>query len=188
DAGVGVGGEPSETGSGVRTGSRLAQDFFFVKVEAQTAGGAVLYGSCHAVGNFGNQRSYIELTLDPRLEVRYLFRRRGMLQIVKCSAVGNSGDHRAQLQRGHGNTFAIRTHLAHAAEFFWNRFVGVFADLLAGYVVARELTQSIFVSVVSNFFETQFASQRLEVSVVGMRQGFGEIHAAAAAESHRSLL
>src|SRR5579872_7221893 len=72
-AGIRVRGEPTEAGSIVRTGSGLAQNFFFAEVEAQAAGSPVLHGSGHAVRELRDQRSDVKLTLDARLEAGYFF-------------------------------------------------------------------------------------------------------------------
>src|SRR3954469_11656807 len=88
-AGIGVGGEPSEAGSGVGAGSSFAEDFFFVEIEAQAAGSAKLHRSGHAVRQFGNDGRDIELPLHPRLKAGHFFRTGRMLEIVESSAIGD---------------------------------------------------------------------------------------------------
>src|SRR5258708_2960373 len=63
-SGVGVRGEPAVASSLMRTGSGFAQDFFFAEVHAQTARGAVMDGAQHAIREFWDDGSNIELTLD----------------------------------------------------------------------------------------------------------------------------
>ncbi len=108
-----------------------------------------------------------------------------MLQVVERATIGNRRNHGAQLQRGHGDAFAEGAHLADAAEFLRNHFVGITAQLLARDVVPGEFAEPVFVSVVGDLLKTELASERFEVSVVGVRQRGGQIHAAAATESDR---
>src|ERR1035441_7595498 len=54
--GVGVGSEPPKACAGTGTGSGFAEDRFFAEVEAETARGAILDRSGHAIGKFGNGR------------------------------------------------------------------------------------------------------------------------------------
>ena len=49
NVGLGVGGEPSEAGAGVRAGSGLAEDGFFVEIQAHAARRAVFDRAGHAV-------------------------------------------------------------------------------------------------------------------------------------------
>ena len=60
--------------------------------------------------------------------------------------------------------------------------------MFAGNVVTREFAKSKLVGVVSDFFKTKLASERFEISVVGMRERRGQIHPAAAAESNFGFL
>src|SRR6516164_6476372 len=111
DSGVGIRSEPAVASAGMRTGSRFAEDFFLVEVEAQAARCAILHRARHAVGKFGNDWSDIELALYTRLEARNFIRSRRMLQIVERAAVGDRRNHRAELQWGHGDAFTERAHL-----------------------------------------------------------------------------
>src|ERR1700730_6415078 len=61
NAGVGVGSEPAEARSGVRTGSGFAQNLFFVEVQSQFTGSTVLDGPGHAIGKLRNEGSDVEL-------------------------------------------------------------------------------------------------------------------------------
>src|SRR5262249_25205191 len=101
DAGVGVRGKPPEAGTCARTGSGLAQDFFFREVSAQAASGAIAYCPGHAIGDFRNQRSNVETAFNTWLEVSNGFSSRRMLQVVQGAAVSNRRNQRAQLQRCH---------------------------------------------------------------------------------------
>ena len=87
DVGVGIRGEPPKARAGVRTCPCLAQDRFFVKVQTQAARGAVLDGSGHAAGEFGNHGFDVEMPLDARLEAGDCLRIGRMLQVVKRAAV-----------------------------------------------------------------------------------------------------
>ena len=110
-----------------------------------------------------------------------------MLQVVEGSAVGDSRYHCAQLQRGHGHAFTEGAHFAHAAHLFRDYSIGVNAWLFASDVVSGQFAQAVFVRVVGDLLKPELASQSLEVGIVGVRQGHGEIHAAAPAERHRGV-
>src|SRR5579872_707562 len=74
DAGVGIGCEPAKARACMRAGSGLAEDFFFVEVQAKAACRAVSYRPGHAIGNFRNQSGDVELALHARLKVCDFFR------------------------------------------------------------------------------------------------------------------
>src|ERR1700752_836690 len=82
NVGVRVGGEPAITRTRARTGSSLAPPLFFSEIVADPSRRAVLDCSRHAVRNFRNQRSDIEVALDAGLEVGNLLRRARMLHVV----------------------------------------------------------------------------------------------------------
>src|ERR1700753_2129918 len=65
---VSIRGEPAETDAVFGAGAGLAEDLLFTEVHAQAAGGTVLYGAHHALGDFRNERSDIELALYLGLE------------------------------------------------------------------------------------------------------------------------
>src|SRR6185437_16850759 len=109
-------------------------------------------------------------------------RRGGMLQIVKRAAVGDRGYHGAQLQRRHGNAFSEGAHFAYATQPGRNLVLRISAEVFALNVVSGQFTQSELVGVKADFFKSQFASQGLKVGVIGVGQGRGEVHAAAAAQ------
>src|SRR5581483_11981737 len=115
-AGVGVGSEPAEAGAFMRARPGLAEDLFFVEIHAQAACSAVMDSAGHAVSQFRNDWGDIELALYARLETGDLLWIRGMLQVIESSAVGDRRNHRTELQRGHGDAFTERAHLANAAQ------------------------------------------------------------------------
>lgn len=55
-------------------------------------------------------------------------------------------------------------------------------------MITRKFTQAKHVRVVRDFFESELATQRFEISVIRMRQGQRQIHMAAAAKSDFSFL
>ena len=77
------------------------------------------------------------MPLHARLEVRDFVRRVGMLQVVKRAAVGDGGNHGAQLQRRHGNAFSEGAHLADAAELGRNLLLRVGAEVFASKCCIR---------------------------------------------------
>src|SRR5579862_2965634 len=93
DAGVGIGCEPSKARACMRAGSGLAEDFFFIEVQAKAACRAVSHRPGHAIGDFRNQSGDVELALHARLKVCDFFGSRRMLQVVESSAIGDGGDH-----------------------------------------------------------------------------------------------
>src|SRR5215472_7178367 len=60
--------------------------------------------------------------------------------------------------------------------------IGEFAEVFTLNVVSGELTQAELVGVFADLFKTQAASDSLKVSVVGVGEGFSEVHLRAAAE------
>src|ERR1700690_1841247 len=81
--GVGIGGEPSKASAGAGTGSGFAEDRFFAEVEAETARGAILDRSGHAIGKFGNGRGNVEMAFDDGLKIGNRVGGGGMLQVVQ---------------------------------------------------------------------------------------------------------
>lgn len=79
DTRVRVRSEPAITRSFVRTSTGLAQDLFLVEVETETARRTILHRASHAIREFRNDGSDIELPFDARLEARDLFRSGWML-------------------------------------------------------------------------------------------------------------
>ena len=73
-------------------------------------------------------------------------------------------------------------------SFVWDDFFGIAAQLFAGNVVSGKFAESVFMSVVGDFLKTEFASDSLEVGVVGVGNRGRKIHAAAAAESDFGVL
>src|SRR5215467_11626476 len=165
---VGVGSEPTIAGSFVRTGAGLPQNLFLVEVEPQAAGCPVLHCTCHPVRKFGNDWSDIQLPLDARLKGRDLFRTRRMLQIIECSTVGDRRNHRAQLQRSHGDAFAERAHLTNTAELFGYHRIWVLTELLTRNVISSQFAKTILMGIVGHFLKAEPASERFEVRIVGM--------------------
>ena len=140
NAGVGIGGKPPETRSGVGTGSRLAQYLFLIEVYAQTTRSAVLHGARHAIRNFGDHCSDVEVALHARLEIRHFIRASRVLEIIKSAVIGNCGNKRAKLQGSHRNPFAEGTHFAHAAKLRVDFRFGISAKLFIRNVIACQLT------------------------------------------------
>ena len=169
----------------LRAGSGLAQDLFFAEIDAQAARCAVVHRAGHAVGHLGNQRLDIEMTLYAGLKVGDFFRRRRMLQVIECAAVGDGRDQRAQLQRGHRDAFAEGTHLAYAAELRGNFFLRDRRRGARRECCSRRAHPAELVRVVADFFKSQLASEGLEVGIIGVRQRRRQVHAAAAARDLR---
>src|ERR1041385_33118 len=162
DLGVGVGGEPAEAGAVFRAGAGLAQDLLFTKVETQAAGGAVLNGAHHALGDLRNQRADFKLALDARLKVDDIVCRERVLEVIERAAVGDGGDQRAELQRRHGDAFTKGAHLAYAAEPGCELVIGEGAQVFTGDVEAGKLAQSELVGVMADLGETKTAADRLK--------------------------
>src|SRR5271166_2288990 len=180
DIGLSVGGEPPEAGARVRAGSGLAQNFFLIEVSPQTARGTELYCALHSVGNFWNQRGNVQAALYHRLEIRDIFRSRGMLQIIERAAISDGRDQRAKLQRGDGNAFAEGAHLPDAAKFGGDFFVGINPELLTGYAIASQLAEAVLMRVITDFFKSQLAAKGFEIRIVRVRQRHGQVHMVAA--------
>ena len=115
DVSVGIRSKPPVASTGARASTRLTENFFFVEINLDAPCRAVSHRPQHTVGNFRNQGSDLEVAFHSRLESSYFFGSRGVLQIVKCSAVGNRGNQCSQLERSHGNAFAEGAHFANAA-------------------------------------------------------------------------
>src|SRR5579872_2379891 len=135
---IGVGREPTKTRAGFRASSGLAENIFFVEIELYAAGRAVLHRASHAVRNFRNQISNGQTAFDDWLKVGDLLWCSRVLQIIECSTVGNGGDHRAELQRGHGDAFTEGAHLSHSAFARGNYLIGILTELLAGNVISSK--------------------------------------------------
>ena len=89
DVRVGVSTQTERSACRLSAGPGLTENIFFVEVELHAAGRAILHRAFHAVGNFRNEVSDGQPALDDGLEVRNLFRRGRVLQIIECAAVGN---------------------------------------------------------------------------------------------------
>src|SRR6266851_1236215 len=116
DVSLGVGSEPSVAGSCPGAGSGLAQNFFLVEIHSQAASCAVAHCRGHAVRNFRNERSDVEVALYAWFEVGDFIRSGRMLQVVERATVSDGGNHGAQLERRHGNALSEGAHLAYTAE------------------------------------------------------------------------
>src|SRR4249920_3342294 len=86
---IGVGSEPAIAGARARAGSRLAEDLFLGEVVTNAACCSVLNCPGHAVGDFRNDGSNIEMALDARLEIGDLFRSIRVLDVIKRAPVGD---------------------------------------------------------------------------------------------------
>ena len=111
-----------------------------------------------------------------------------MLQVIERSPICNRRNHCAQLQRRHGDAFAVRTHLADAAHSRGNHGIRVIASLFASDAVTCQFAEAILVRVIGNFFKAQLASQSLEIHVIGVCQSRSQVHAAATPQGDRSIL
>src|SRR5947209_13808413 len=101
-----------------------------------------------------------------------------MLQVIEGSAVGDRRNHGSQLQGRHGDAFAEGAHLANTAEFGGNFGIRIGTKMFARKSITREFSQSELMRVVAHLFKTKLASKSLEICVVRVRQGIGQIHAA----------
>ena len=110
-----------------------------IEIAVKQAGGAVIDRSFHARGDIRDQVGDFQLTLHMGLEVRHLFRRGGVLEVIERAAIRDRRHQRAQLQRSHLNSLAKGAHAAYAALACGDGLIRICAQLLAGDIPTCEL-------------------------------------------------
>src|SRR5258708_24436283 len=101
------------------------------------------------------------MPLDLRMERGDFFGGRRMLQEIQRAAVGDGRDQRAELERRHGNAFAIGTQAADAALARGRLMSWKYTGMFTRDIQARKFAQPELPGVFAHFGKTQTPSHFL---------------------------
>src|SRR4051812_613212 len=98
-----------------------------------------------------------------------------MLEIIKRSTVCDRGGQGAQLQRRHGNAFAVAAHFSYATVLRSRSDSRECAEVLAFDVVPRHLAHAVLVRVLAHLGKTKPPPNAFKIRIIGMRDRLSQV-------------
>src|SRR5487761_61584 len=183
---VGVGSKPAQaaTHSLVIAGASLAQRLLTFRIVAQ-AGRSVQDRREHSLAKLWEHGSNCEGPANARGKVADRRAGLGILQVIYCSAVGDGGNDRGELQRRDSYAFAEAAHACDASAT--RRRGGKKPGLLATNVKTSALAEAEDMVVMPHRVESETASQLLEEVIVRVGEGFGHVHVTALSDANHRI-
>ena len=187
--GIGVGSEPAKARAVFRACTGLTQHWFFNETAAKKPRGAIFDGARHAVREFRNDWSNVQFAFHFGSEIRNLFRRRGVLQVVQRSPPLAMAAMRAPSCNGVNEMLSPKEHIFPTPPSLASSSVeGKVPRCSPGMFQPASSPKSELMRVITHLFEAQLLSHGRKIRVVGMRQGSGQIHSLVLAERNLGVL